>query len=278
MLFTTPPRKPVRDADLTALIDADFLAYQCGFCVQHKTDGQGYIEVDENLYVEPPENAVSLLRNQLNNLKDLFRTDDLQLFLTGTGNFREEIATVKPYKGNRKSAKPYHYAILRAAMESEHGATVIHGHEADDEVCIQQQIAMLDGRSSVIIGPDKDLQNMFGWLYNPQKKVLKHITPYDAARHFYYQLMIGDTVDNIQGLPPYKCGPKKAEAIMVEHSRLVDLEAHIRHLYTKHYEQGDATMMEMGRLLHMKRSHTDEWRFDYDWEANYLPQQEVILA
>ena len=61
---------------------------------------------------------------------------DVKLYLTGGGNFRFDIATVKPYKGNRKQEKPFYLPSVRKYLETKWGAVVVEGMEADDALCI----------------------------------------------------------------------------------------------------------------------------------------------
>jgi len=57
------------------------------------------------------------------------------IILSGPGNFRDSIATIKPYKGNRDPTHiPVHYSAIRQYMIDQYCAVVIHGREADDEV------------------------------------------------------------------------------------------------------------------------------------------------
>ena len=69
-------------------IDADILSYRIGFACQDET--------------------LDVACSQLNNLvmDTLVRGCDdaapYQLYLTGKGNFRNDLATIQPYKGNRK--------------------------------------------------------------------------------------------------------------------------------------------------------------------------------
>lgn len=48
---------------------------------------------------------------------ECFATEKSTLYLTRGPNFRDEIATVKKYKGTRKGSKPFHFANITAYME-----------------------------------------------------------------------------------------------------------------------------------------------------------------
>jgi len=263
------------DQDLTLLIDADFLPYQAGFQITHKTRQQDTTRVEtpkgDIVYVEDVEKGEALIWTAIFNLKQRFRTDKAKLFVTGTGNFRHEIAVTRPYKENRNEGKrPTHHAALEDYMIRELGAEVIDGHEADDEVCIQQYACMQEGKRSIICGPDKDLRNMFGHYYTADhREILLDSTPFESALHFYKQLVCGDSTDCIDGIKGQ--GPAAWKKVLEQYAALNDIEAKIRQMYhKKHGDNGDKVMLEMGRLLHMKRTPTDEWHFDYNWEEGYV--------
>ena len=84
------------------LIDADILTYRVGFSCE-----------EESVSV-----AVSTMDSYLSDLLvSPFLTefvDDYQLYLTGSGNYRNEVAVTAVYKENRSGkAKPVHLDALR---------------------------------------------------------------------------------------------------------------------------------------------------------------------
>ena len=54
---------------------------------------------------------------------------------------------------------------------------------------------------NVIAGVDKDLLQIPGYHYHLKKGTLEHISWYDAIRNFFIQCLMGDTADNIPGVP-----------------------------------------------------------------------------
>ena len=149
-------------------------------------------------------------------------TRDPVLFLTGSENFRKQIAISKPYKGTRKSVKPYHFKNITVYMENQYDVVLKEGLEADDMMAVYQSHSELD---TIICTRDKDLRMVYGWHYGwecgncrefgpelvtPETEWLK-LTRHGAKQtpkvtgtgliFFYSQLITGDTVDNIPGLP-----------------------------------------------------------------------------
>ena len=179
---------------MKVLIDADYLLYSCGFA----SEG------------EPISHACRLLKNKLNQTLEESKCDEYQVYIDGKGNFREEIAV--DYKANRKSIKPTNYPEMREYLKKIWGAIEVDGMEVDDVVSLLlwEDFVKHEGQLTVLSSPDKDLKNTPGWHHNIQKGTLTWITEVQATRHFYYQLLMGDAVDNIRGLP-YACPATKAK-------------------------------------------------------------------
>lgn len=184
---------------MKALIDADWFAYAHGGA----TDDEG----------KPLKWywVAGRINQQIENIVYKSGADSYALFLSGGGNFRESTATIRPYKGNRPSDKPFHYERIRDYLIKFRNAILIEGMEADDAVSIEQMKlynqACEEGdwsetysEGTVICSIDKDLDNTPGWHYNWIKDEKYWIDEITALRSFYSQLLTGDPVDNIPGL------------------------------------------------------------------------------
>ena len=270
---------------MKALLDFDVLVYECGFGVM-----TGWEE--EN----PPrfDRAAELLDNKIANIVAMAGADSYQGFLTGKNNFREKIAVTKPYKGNRKQEKPFHYKNLRAYMVGKHNAIIIDGMEADDAMAIEQyedwrncyKIYMglsfeekdISTLGTIICSRDKDLKQCPGMHYsweNGRQPSFgpKYISYEEGMRFFYYQCLVGDTVDHIQGLP--KCGPVKAQKILGDTQVSTELFQRVREAYRGFYEDielADKQLLEMGQLLYMTKE-LDEEGNPILWEFPKLDEQ-----
>jgi 5'-3' exonuclease len=126
------------------------------------------------------------------------------VYLTGTGNFRREIAP--SYKANRPDSRPKHWESVREFLVTQHKAVICNGYEADDEMGIQQDKS---GKSTVICSIDKDLLQIPGKHWNFVKKLTNIVTPDSGLKFLYLQSLIGDRSDNILGVAGI--GPVKAE-------------------------------------------------------------------
>jgi hypothetical protein len=131
------------------------------------------------------------------------------VYLTGTGNFRRDIAP--SYKANRPDARPKHWEAVREFLITQHKAMMCNGYEADDEMGVQQDKETM---STVICSIDKDLLQIPGRHYNFVKKLHSVVTPENGLKFLYMQSLIGDRSDNIIGVAGI--GPVKAERALAE--------------------------------------------------------------
>lgn len=252
------------------LIDADVLVYEVGFGCEVAWEGP-----------DPPpfDKAAELLDNRITHICNAVgATAPPVLFLTGKNNFREKIAVTRPYKANR-GAKPFHYYNLRAYMQGKWDAIVVDGMEADDAMAIAQDYR------TIICTRDKDLRQVagahYGWeLGNQPSFGPRYIDELGwielsedhkklkggGMKFFYAQCLMGDSVDNIPGLP--KCGPKGAFETLSHITLLPELFEAVRGAYRAFYGDvlGDERLLEMGQLLWMVRELDDEgkpkiWEF-----------------
>lgn len=185
-------------------------------------------------------------------------------------NFRHDVAVTKPYKGTRKSDKPLHYKNLTAFLTGCHDTRVAEGLEADDLMAIAQTDALVHGRPTVICSRDKDLRQVPGLQYSWECGKQASFGPVDASvkgrlkkkndgktigtglTFFHYQLLVGDTVDNIPGARGW--GDKKAyDLIQGEPSPEAQFRA-VCDIYRSLYD-GDAKsyLLEQAQLLWLVR-------------------------
>lgn len=231
---------------LSPLIDADYIVYRVGFAV--KDD-------------EPIEYALSTVKHSLEHVWEKFpKGRERHIFLSGKGNFRDNIATIQVYKGNRDpSHKPKFYTEIKDYMINVHGAQTVNGMEAEDAAGIMQY-ANKD-RSTVIVGVDKDLLCVPGWHYNPVKEELVYVTLSEANTHFWKQVLTGDRVDNILGIPG--CGPKTANKIIDPVAGdWEQMEQAVLDAYIKHYgntTSGESAMDETAKLVWILRKEGETY-------------------
>lgn len=216
-----------------ALVDADILNYRIGFATNEES---GDVAI---------RTMAGFLEDLL--LLDLPESQQWELFLTGKNNFRLDLATTAPYKGNRTSDKPKHYHLLREYLVSSWDALVVDGMEADDMLAIRLTELGDDG---VIVSLDKDLDQVSGWHYNFVKKNKYFITEAEGLLNFYMQFLVGDSVDNIKGARGI--GPKKARRLLEDKTEPEMWATVVEHL-------GEERAIENGHLLYMLRHKEDRF-------------------
>ena len=252
----------------TALIDGDILVYRIGFAS----------EKDEE--PDPIDKVLHSVKVYIQTIMDGAGANRKQLFLTGPGNFREEIATILPYKGNRENnKKPYHFDNIREYMIEYHDAIVSEGNEADDLLAIETYQNFLrhngdqDKADVVLCSLDKDLDMVPGWHFNWNHERLYWVSEEQGIRTFYLQLLTGDRTDNIQGIP--KIGPKKAEKILEGLNDPYEMYVASLKAYTKYYEDAAyEALLENARLLWMQREPGELWEPDEGWPREVSIEEE----
>lgn len=223
--------------NLTPLIDGDILVYRCGFAV--KPD-------------EPIINSLSNIKNTIHAILNQFpERPEYRLYLSGSGNFREQVATIQPYKGNRDpNNKPRDYLDMRRYMEEHFGAIVVDGMEADDAIGIEQ--FKNKDKSTCIVSIDKDLDMIPGWHYNFVKRRGYYVTFEEAGLSFWRQCLTGDRTDNVPGI--FGFGTKTAGRYIPADMPLSDAESTVRRIYqTKFGDDGTTRLQEVMKLLWIRR-------------------------
>ena len=96
------------------LIDGDIVAYRCAFKCNDES-------VKTACYT-----TGSFLSDLVSDLYTMIDGEpDYRVYLTGKGNFRNDIAVTAPYKGNRKDKeKPAHLQAIREYLIEEWNAVV----------------------------------------------------------------------------------------------------------------------------------------------------------
>lgn len=187
--------------------------------------------------------------------------EDTTVWISGDSdlNFRKQIATLKPYKGNRKDAwRPTYEAEIKDYIVRKWNGVVVTGQEADDAMGIAQMA--LPFGTSVIVTNDKDLDMIPGLHYNFVTNERYAVDDTTAAWLFWSQMLKGDSTDNIPGVPGI--GEKKAYDLLVE---VWDDEPRMRERVWDLYVQGYGwaaypALLEMGRLLWIRRKEGELWQ------------------
>lgn len=214
---------------------------------------------------DPVEYALKSTRSACEQIMWDVGAESIDIYLTGAGNFRYQVA--EDYKGNRNSEKPAHYNDIKKYMVDTLGAVVIEGEEADDRMAIQ---ACQHGWGIATL--DKDLDGVPGWHYNWKRKELYMVSPESADRFFYKQMLTGDATDNIPGL--FKMTGVKATKKYYELLEELDDPADMYRVVWDAYSAGfdkvgmcpdekeeiiDGWLRRIGQCLWMRREEGQMW-------------------
>lgn len=164
-------------------------------------DEQGLEEV-------PKEFAFKALKTTIQGLLDKAGHEDVVLYLTGRNNFRKALGTILPYKGNRPPKPPLYDEVRDYAVRA-WKAIVVDEMEAEDMAAIDYN---QNPEHSILIGLDKDLLQVPGYHYNPNKNTVSTISPSEGNLHLWKQVLTGDRIDNVLGIPGL--GDKTAQKLL----------------------------------------------------------------
>lgn len=222
------------------LVDGDIVAYRAAFSTQDLFPEDARRKVDDLMLYILGETLV-------------FHTpSDYEVFLTGKGNFRYDIAKAAPYKGNRKDvAKPIHLSLCRDYLVDKWGAIVSKGEEADDLIAIA---ATEYGPDTVVASIDKDMLQIPCKHFNFSTGAWSDVSEFEGLKFFYKQILTGDRADNIVGL--YRIGPVKAEKMLEG----CDDEEGLWDAVLKAYDGDLDRVVENARLLWLRRKEGQLWQ------------------
>jgi len=229
--------------------------------------------------------AIARMEEMIDNTLAAVGADEFSIFLSGENNFRYSV--YPEYKANRTQPKPRFLRDCKQYLIDKYKAEVSDGCEADDLLGIAQckAIEENDGCAfgiynvplTVICSLDKDLRMIPGNHYSFEisgtsslgKKWVKpaehvNVSEDTAIRNFYYQVLVGDSTDNIKGVKGI--GPKKANFILDDAE--IDWEVDGKRMPLEYYYlaavEGEFSTQEelvmTGQCLWIFRKPNDVWR------------------
>ena len=237
-----------------ALIDMDMVAFRCAASAEQ----------------EPLEIALERADSLIERIMYEVGASSQEGWLTGSNNFRYDINPA--YKADRKDRpRPKWLQDTREHLVVGWGSRVSDGIEADDELGISQCAA----DDSVICTNDKDLLMVPGEHFNPVTGVHLLISPHQGMQNFYFQMIMGDTSDNIFGFDGKKRSkiPKFLEptiSMLMEMSTAEDMDEYVRDLYWENQHHGLYDIN--AACLWIWRKHGDSWQDHVNVKTPFLNQ------
>jgi len=257
------------------IIDGDVLAYHA--CaprwdrsektqIKYLNNEGGYSFTEEDQ--EYLERSWKRLLRVYEQLQNRFFSTETVCAVKGPNNFRSAVFDL--YKANRKNSWKSDNTLefvrlLREMMVEEDLAIPAVGCEADDLIRVWAEEARAKNREFVICSIDKDLKMIPGMHFNLKKETLEEVDPLRGTRFFYEQLLSGDPVDNIPGIP--KIGPKKAEKALKDCTSEEEMQEVVVNAYIQAFGMDiwQEVLLANGKLLHLWRYPGDYFTFD-DWK------------
>jgi 5'-3' exonuclease len=269
-----------------AIIDGDCLCYrsfQPRWNDNTNAYGENIISLDadgQKIHKEysKEENAAYLqqtyrtLKRHVVEMQEKFFCSDYLMAVQGPGNFRFEL--FPEYKAKRGNYRPSEISAmvptLRKLLVHEGLAVPSQGMEADDLIRIWAAECERADQEFVIISLDKDLQCIPGKHYMIHKNETIDVSDAQAMYNYHYQLIIGDQVDNIPGIPGV--GPKKGEKLLVDCVTLEDFQEAVVTAYLNFFgEDWRQYLLSNGKLIHLLRDEDDFFDLS-DWPiAQIIP-------
>ena len=183
---------------MNVYIDGDILVHRCVW----NSDKRGTYH-DITKVKEKTLNLIDTIMHET-------MADNGKIAISGKGNFRRDI--FPDYKANRKKEEdPEVKELFSGAykfLEEELDGVPAVGQEADDLLAIWQT-----EDPGIIVSIDKDMLQVPGTHFRMLKEwKYEEVNEEQANFLLHKQILMGDTADNIKGLPGI--GPKKAEALL----------------------------------------------------------------
>ena len=242
---------------LTPLVDSGgFLFSACAAVESHSDNPQ-------------LQDAIDVLERRLTEVAVAIKSAEDPVFCFGAKlNFRFKLSKSREYKPNRQP-KPHLYTALEAYVRATYPYAVRQCVEDDDTMAM-----LSDGKTNIIVSVDKDLRSVEGYYYRPElynsgsygpvlvsdktsdlwfknrvdtKKGVDGI----GYKFFYNQMITGDSVDGISGLPGK--GPKFSYELLNDCSSRYECYIKVRNAYRDNLLNADECLLEQAYLLHMVR-------------------------
>lgn len=234
---------------MKALIDGDIVVHRVGYTTNNDPVGIAYARANEMIE--------GILRAT--------KADSFEVWLSDAkeNNFRYQVWD--KYKANRTAPRPVHYDALKKYLHEHWYATVALGQEADDALGIIQ----CSEPDTIICSIDKDLLQIPGHHYNFVRDEFTFVEHFDGIKHFYRQLLIGDTVDNIRGVDGI--GPVKADRALAGYDTELECFEKVKLMY-----EDDQRLLINGRLLWIRRRENELWSFPQEAYTNLEMEPEQL--
>lgn len=232
-----------------AVIDADPIAYICS----------------KDTLQESLDNVDDLISNALN----MTHCSHYYMFLSDSPYFRHTIN--KEYKGNRPLSDLKYLKEIKKYLKDKYGGISYDGLEADDLNAYVMSTVTVNCPHFTFINMsiDKDVtKSVWGKWFNFSKNESGETTKKEAAIFIFMQTLMGDSGDNIKGIPGV--GEVKAKKILESCKTLEEMRGTVLNEYCKKYKSTSVGIYEFQknfRQVYLLRNNED-----FKNEVEYIPK------
>lgn len=201
-------------SNVTALIDGDIFAYKASFGNESVIPiGDDMVHLEANL-----AETEATIEHLIYSVKEKLGAQQIIVAMSDDEkNFRKSI-----YEGYKRARnlvrKPLALSHAKKFIREKFDAKIKDALEADDVLGILATHPTLVKGKPVIVTIDKDLLQIPGRHFNPDKELKRMVSETQGNEQFYMQVLTGDSVDNYPGCPGI--GPKRAAALLDEAAAL----------------------------------------------------------
>lgn len=229
-------------------------------------------DVKDVQQAEDISHALHTIKQMINNICETCKANKCEIYLSGDGNFRDELPLPQKYKGNREGMiKPLQLKEVKDYLINCHNAKVVKG-EADDKIAMRQWESLKSKSKVIGCSTDKDSMGTDGWVYNWDKmkepmfiKGLGDLYLDDKGKvrghgnkWKYLQWIVGDSVDGLNPsyLAKVKFGEKGGYNLLKDLKTDKECWQAVYNLYEQWYPKPVTYTDQCGRLVE-NASHVD---------------------
>src|SRR5210317_106589 len=228
-----------------------------------------YTKEEDEEYLEESWNN---FKNDVQHLCDHLWAEDYVMAVGGRYNFRKTMYPNYKMNRHREGVKQNEFVPIIRKRAAEEGMAVFADYrEADDYIRIWAEECRENGIDFIICSIDKDLKCIPSKFFDTRKDKkgnfthkVEVISEKKALRNYYGQMLMGDGMDNIPGIPGL--GPKTAEKLL----KFVQTEEEMQEIvvdeYIKAYgfEEWRDYLLSNGKMIHLQKKLNDYF-FIRDW-------------
>ncbi len=183
-----------------ALIDADSILYSAFYGNKVADEITGDPKKEDGKYVIVPKTEEQIMESLDGILYNIFNEGKFThyvIFVRGKNCRVDRVAHNPSYKANRDKEIPKEWEFTKDYAVNKWKANVVNDIEVDDAI----RICSRNIPNSYIVAIDKDLLWLQGENFNWRKNEWTSVNKAQEEEYFSKSMIIGDTVDNIKGIP-----------------------------------------------------------------------------